>query len=128
MCWLYVVLRVHLCVGYMWCLKCTYVLAICGAWSAPMCWLYVVLEAHLCVGYMCCGVLGTHLVQEGSGPCKIPNFPHLLWSYGTYMYFVRHVRIDPHQSSNMLAMPSLKRSPKNSKCNTATIHIIMSCI
>ena len=41
MCWLYVVLRVHLCVGYMWCLECTYVLAICGAWSAPMCWLYV---------------------------------------------------------------------------------------
>ena len=61
--------------------------AICGAWSASMCWLY-----------MCCGVLGTHLVQEGSGPCKIPNFPHLLWSYGTYMYFVRHVRIDPRQS------------------------------
>ena len=30
MCWLYVV-RVHLCVGYMWCLECTYVLAICGA-------------------------------------------------------------------------------------------------
>ena len=36
MCWLYVVLRVHLCVGYMWCLECTYVLA----------------RVHLCVGYM----------------------------------------------------------------------------
>ena len=84
----------------------------CGACCAPgavsacctwhMCWLYVVLYvvlgAHLCVGYMYCGVLGAHLVQEGSGPCKIPNFSHLLWSYGTYMYFVRHVRIDPRQS------------------------------
>ena len=84
MCWLYVVLRVHLCVGYMWSLECTYVLVyvvlrvhlcvgICGAWSANMCWLCVV-RAHLCAGYMCCGVLGVHLVQEGSGPCKIPNF------------------------------------------------------
>ena len=99
MCWLYVVLRMHLCVGCMWCLECTYyVLAVCGAWSAPMCWLYVMLGVHLCVGYMCCGVLGTHLVQEGSGPCKIPNFSHLLWSYRTYMYFVRLVRIDPRQS------------------------------
>ena len=55
MCWLYVcvvVLGAHLCVGYIWCLERTYVLAICGAWSAPMCWLYVVLGAHLCVGYM----------------------------------------------------------------------------
>ena len=86
-----------ICVGSMWCLECTYVFAVCGAWSAPMCWLYVVQE-HLCVGYMCCGVLGEHLVQEGSGPCKIPNFSHFLWSYGTYMYFVRHVRIDPRQS------------------------------
>ena len=25
-------------------------LAICGAWSAPMCWLYVELRVHLCVG------------------------------------------------------------------------------
>ena len=40
MCWLYVVLRMHLCVGYMRCLECTHVLAICGA-STPMCWLYV---------------------------------------------------------------------------------------
>ena len=94
MCWLYVVLGAHLCVGYMWCLERTYVLAIYGAWNAPMCWLYVV-RAHLCVGYMCCQVPGMHLVQERSGPCKIPNFSHLLWSYGTYMYFVRHVCIDP---------------------------------
>ena len=43
-----------------------YVLAICGAWSAPM------------VGYKYCGVLGTHLVQERIGPSKIPNFFHLL--------------------------------------------------
>ena len=80
----------------------------CGAWSAPgavsacctghMCWLYLMLGAHLCVGYMYCGVLGAHLVQERSGPRKIPNFSHLLWSYGTYMYFVRHVCIDPQQS------------------------------
>ena len=28
MCWLYVVLRVHLCVGYMWCSEHTDVLAI----------------------------------------------------------------------------------------------------
>ena len=35
-----------------------------------MCWLYV------------SEVLGVHLVQEGSGPCKIPNFSHLLWSTG----------------------------------------------
>ena len=53
-------------------------LAICGAWSAPMCWLYVVLGAYLCVGYMYFGVLGAHLVPEGSGPCKISNFSHLL--------------------------------------------------
>ena len=59
----------------------------CGTWRAPgavsacciwhMCWLYVVLRAHLCLGYMCCGVFGAHLVQEGSGPCKMPNFSHL---------------------------------------------------
>ena len=61
-------------------------LAICGARSAPMCWLYEL------------WVLGAHLVQEGSSPCKIPNFSHLLWSYGTYMYFVKHVCIDPRQS------------------------------
>ena len=46
----------------------------CGAWSVPgavstcctwpMCWQYV--------------VLGAHLVQEGSGHCKIPNFSHVL--------------------------------------------------
>ena len=38
MCWLYVVLRVHLCVGYMWCLESTYVCwlyELWGAWSAP---------------------------------------------------------------------------------------------
>ena len=43
----------------------------------------VVLDRHLvvclvlvalviCVGYMCSGVIGAHLMQEGSGPCKIP--------------------------------------------------------
>ena len=37
MCWLYVVLGAHLVVSYMWYLECTYVLAICGAWSAPRC-------------------------------------------------------------------------------------------
>ena len=67
-----------ICVGYMWCFM----------WCLE----------HLCVGYMYCGVLGVHLVQEGSGPSKIPNFFHLLWSYGTYMHFVRHERIDPRQS------------------------------
>ena len=61
-------------------------LAICGAWSTHS------------VGSMSCGVLGAHLVREGSGPYKISNFSHLLWSHGTYMYFVRHVRIDPLQS------------------------------
>ena len=70
----------------MWCLERTYVLAIFGAWSAPMSWLYVVLGAHLCVGYMYCGVLGMHLVQEGSGPCKIPNFSHLLELWGIYVF------------------------------------------
>ena len=35
---------------------------------------------------ICIVEFGAHLVQEGSGPCKIPNFSHLLWSYGTYMY------------------------------------------
>ena len=86
MCWLYVMLGAHLCVGYMWCLKGIYVLAICGAWSAPMCWLYVLWGAW------------SALVQEGSGPCKIPNFSHLLWNDGTYMHFVRLVCIDPQQS------------------------------
>ena len=28
-------------------------LAICGAWSAPMCWLYVVLGVCLCVLAIC---------------------------------------------------------------------------
>ena len=46
--------RVQLCIGYVCCLDCTYVLAICGAWSAPMCWQYVVLGVHLCVGSMRC--------------------------------------------------------------------------
>ena len=69
----------------------------CGTWSVPgafsaccawhMCWPYVGLGAHLCIGYMYCGVLGAHLVQEGSGPCKVPNFSHLLWSYRTYRCF-----------------------------------------
>ena len=59
----------------------------CGAGSTPgavsasctwhMCWLYVVLGAHLCVGYMYFVVFGAHLVQEGSGRCKVPNFSHL---------------------------------------------------
>ena len=60
--------------------------------------LSVLAALGICVGYMYCGVLGAHLVQEGRGPCKIPNFSHLLWSYRTYMYFVRHVRIDLRQS------------------------------
>ena len=47
---------------------------------------------------VCIVVLGTHLVQEGSGACKIPNPSHLLWSCGTYMYFVGHVHVDPQQS------------------------------
>ena len=46
-------------------------------------------------GLVCVVVLGAHLVQEGNGPCKIPDLSHLLWSYGPYMYFVGHVRIDP---------------------------------
>ena len=62
--WLYVVLEctyvlamcvawiAPICGAYMWCLERTYVLAICGDWNAPMCWLYVVIGAHLCVGYM----------------------------------------------------------------------------
>ena len=125
---LYVLLYVCIlwCLLCTWCCQCllhlSYVLAICmccGAWSAPgavsacctwhMCWLYVglgvhlcvgyvVLGAHLCVGYMYCVVLGAHLVQEGSGPCNITNFSHLLLSYGTYMNFVSYVRIDPRQS------------------------------
>ena len=51
-----------------------------------MCWLYVcitLLGAHLVLLVLSCmlvssGVLGTQLVQERSGPCKIPNFSHLL--------------------------------------------------
>ena len=43
-----------ICVGYIWCLECTYVLAICGAWSARMCWLYVVLRVQLCVTFTWC--------------------------------------------------------------------------
>ena len=82
MCWLYVVLVANLMLS----VHLAYVLAICGVWSAPM------------YGYMYCRVLGEHLVQVGSGPCKIPNFSHLLRSYGTYIYFVGHVRIDLRQS------------------------------
>ena len=108
------------CLERTWCCHCllhlSYVLDICtcyGAGSAPgdvsacctwhmcsLCVCFVVLGAHLvlsvlaalgkCVGYMYCEVLVAHLVQEGNGPCKIPNFSHLLWSYGIYMYFVRH--------------------------------------
>ena len=91
MCWLYA------CVVVTWCCQCllhlAYVLAICGAWSASMFWY--------------CGVLGVHLVQEGSGPCKIPNFSHILRSYGTYMHFVRHVHIDPRQSQLSYNTPNL---------------------
>ena len=42
-----------------------------------MCVLCVLGAAHLvliCVGYMYSGALGAHLVQEGSGSCKKPNF------------------------------------------------------
>ena len=39
----------------------------------------------ICVGSMLSRVLGAHPVQEGSGPCKIPNLSHLLWSYGTHL-------------------------------------------
>ena len=74
------------CLEHTWCCQCllhlAYVWAICGAWSTPMCWLCLLWGAW------------RDVVQEGSGPCKIPNFSHLLWSYGTYMYFVRHVRIE----------------------------------
>ena len=64
------------------------VLSVLAALGIRICWLYVCLycgclEHTLCclyVGYMYCVVLGTHLVQEGSGPCKIPNLSHLLWS------------------------------------------------
>ena len=67
-----------ICVGYM-----------CVLWCLELTW------CCLCVGYiMYSGVLGVHLVQEGSGPCKIPNLSHLLWSYGTYIYSAGHVRID----------------------------------
>ena len=124
-CVCFVVLGAHLVLSVLTALG-IYVM-FCGAWSAPgavsacctwhMCWLYVVLGAHLCVGYMYCGVLGcvgymycgvlgcvgymycgVLVAQEGSGPCKIPKFSHLLGSYGTYTYFVRHVRIDLRQS------------------------------
>ena len=33
---------------------------------------------HVCVGYMYSGMLGAHLVLEGSGPCKTLNVSHLL--------------------------------------------------
>ena len=68
-----------ICVGYM-----------CVLWCLELTW------CCLCVGYiMYSRVLGVHLVQERSGPCKIPNLSHLLWSCcGTYAYFVGHVRID----------------------------------
>ena len=46
------------------------------------------------VGYMYTGVLGAHVMQKGSGPCKIPNLLHLLCSYVTYMYFMEHLCID----------------------------------
>ena len=70
-----------------------YVLAIymyCGTRSAPG----TVYVLAICI----VGCLACNLMQEGSGPCKIPNLSHLLWSSRTYMYFVGHIRIDPRQS------------------------------
>ena len=85
MCWLYVsapgAVSACICVGYI------YVL-----WCSELTW------CCLGVGYMYSGVLGAYLVDEGRGPCKIPNFSHLLWSSRTYMYFAGHVLIDPRQS------------------------------
>ena len=52
------------------------------------CVLSVLAALDMCVGYVYSRVLGAHLVQEGSGPCKIPNLSHLLWSYGTYTHCV----------------------------------------
>ena len=43
---------------------------------------HLVLSVHaalgICVSYMYSGVLGTHLMQEGSDPFKILNLSHLL--------------------------------------------------
>ena len=44
-----------ICVGYMCLLRCLE-----RTWCC------------VCVAYMNSGVIGVHLVQEGSGPCKIP--------------------------------------------------------
>ena len=49
------VVCVATCVCILWCLECT--------WCC------------LCVGYMYSGVLGVHLVQEGSGLVKFQTFP-----------------------------------------------------
>ena len=49
------------------------VLAALGVCVCCMCWLYV------------SRMLGAHPVQEGSGPCKISNLSHLLWSDETHL-------------------------------------------
>ena len=117
MCWLYVVLGMHLVLSviaalamYMCCLYVCVVmlgahlvLSVLAALGICVGYIYVwwCLECTwccLCVDYIYRGVIGVHLGQEGSGPCKIPNLSHILWSYRTYMCFAVHVNIDPRQS------------------------------
>ena len=74
------------CLEHTWCYQCLLHLAPCvgcmcvlsapGTVSACCTW-------HMCWLYVCIVVLGAHLVQEGSGPCKIQNLS--IWSYGTHI-------------------------------------------
>ena len=42
-----------------------------GAWCVPGA-VSVCCTCHMCLLYVWSGMLGAHLVQEGSGMCKIP--------------------------------------------------------
>ena len=48
-------------------------------------------------------MLGAHPVQEGSGPCKIPNLYHLLWSYG--MHLLARDEVNHGKSSHLSNLP-----------------------
>ena len=78
-----------------WCCQCllhlVYVLAIrvcCGVWSAPG----AVYVSAICIW----GAWRAPDYRRRVALVIFQTFP--LWSYGTYMYFAGHVRIDLRQS------------------------------
>ena len=70
-------------------------------------------------------MLGAHPVQEGSGPCKIPNLSHLLWSYGTHLLARDEVNFSGHvQSKNGVDLVEVSIIHKSEKMSGQTIRLI----